>query len=936
MLMSPTAKQSYILEQATSFTKHHYYNMQCFSPTKDSSKEPCSQKGRGAHLHSRGRSMTTYTPSLRERTSPEPCSQKGRGAHLHSLLFCFRTMLAERLRSPPPFARQIDDNLYALIERADFTRTMLAERLRSPPSFARQIDDNLYALIERADFTRTMLAERLRSPPPFVKRIDDNLYAFIERADFTMSIIFFHGPCNDGEEIANMYFRDWVSICQNVEVLWPAAWLPQDVPGAQIFSASYDLSLNVTSRNGRQDYYQIAENLLSSIFLHAKHYEMWSKPVVLVGHSLGGIVIKELLLKAHDIVGAGSDDTRYNRGRVKQFLDNIGLIYYYSTPHYGMALRLEGDSDDPLSITSRPSPILEYTKSQTTYLSRLDHDFKHKFSSYRNCRMATIAETAVTKWDLVGINHVLVPEGSWRVAGCQKYMASEADHFSVCKPTSKTSNNYINFLRNIEDLPIARPVPEAVVRLIVFKEDTFKKSVPSVDLYSLEDLKEQLENAPVEFKTRLVDSSEILTELVRLLSKEGWDDGWDADGRIRATTAYILYYLARVEKLRAHIGLYPKALRRLLNLLHMNVGELRKAALYALHVLARDGPSAAAICRREGALDHLVLLMISQKDKDLRVKAATTLAFATDKRRENQNSFLDLERAYKILVRILEEEQSPNLLYSAAHALANVPEYYSELAQQPQSLLTLAKLLEGNRRESKEQNEEEMVHRINIATIFQGITAGGANARHIATCKGVLENMVRVLQVTEDNPRPLQLSIVKSLHNISKEDYYLLKRIANFRVSRWLSRLEENLELTNMDAKFYISSLWQGLESMRFSCVGDQYEFGDEGVFTVKIEFYSQRGTNSQFRPYHSRTLEEVLNEINGCHGCHDQRGTNSQFRSYYSRTLEEVLNEIKGGHGCHDQRGTYSQFRSYHSRTLKEVLNEINGCHGCHDSSNY
>lgn len=349
--------------------------------------------------------------------------------------------------------------------------------------------------------------------------------------------------------------------------------------------------------------------------------------------------------------------------------------------------------------------------------------------------------------DLVGINHVLVPEGSWRVAGCQKYMASEADHFSVCKPTSKTSNNYINFLRNIEDLPIARPVPEAVVRLIVFKEDTFKKSVPSVDLYSLEDLKEQLENAPVEFKTRLVDSSEILTELVRLLSKEGWDEGWDADGRIRATTAYILYYLARVEKLRAQIGLYPKALRRLLHLLHMNVGELRKAALYALHVLARDGPSAAAICRREGALDHLVSLMKEEEeDTDLRVKAATTLAFATDKRRENQNSFLDLERAYKILVRILEEKQSPNLLYSAAHALANVPEYHSELAKQPESLITLAMLVVVNiRGESREQNEERMVHCINVATIFREIIAGGANAR--------------VHKVTEDNVYRIELGI---------------------------------------------------------------------------------------------------------------------------------------------------------------------------------
>ncbi|OAE29667.1 hypothetical protein AXG93_509s1190 [Marchantia polymorpha subsp. ruderalis] len=240
---------------------------------------------------------------------------------------------------------------------------MLAESSRSQPPFEKRLDDYLYAYLnETADFARRELAESSRSQPPFEKRLGDNLYALNERADFAMSIIFFHGPCNIGEETANSYFRDWISICQNasgVEVLWPTAWLAEDVPGARIFSASYDLSLKVTSREGRQDYYLIGENLLGSIFLHAQEYEMWSKPVILVGHSLGGIVIKELLLQAHRYVAAGSGG--YDKGRVKQFLNNIILIYYYSTIHSGMRLRVEGDSDGPLSLTCSPSRIWENT-----------------------------------------------------------------------------------------------------------------------------------------------------------------------------------------------------------------------------------------------------------------------------------------------------------------------------------------------------------------------------------------------------------------------------------------------------------------------------------------------------------------------------------------------------------------------------------------------
>ncbi|OAE29666.1 hypothetical protein AXG93_509s1180 [Marchantia polymorpha subsp. ruderalis] len=378
--------------------------------------------------------------------------------------------------------------------------------------------------------------------------------------------------------------------------------------------------------------------------------------------------------------------------------------------------------------------------------------------------------------DLVGLNDVLVPEGSWRGEDCDSNVTADADHFSVCKPTSKTSNNYIHLLSQIEachyQLRITQPVREAVTSVIVSRQTSLKK-LPSLDLASLVDLKERLKKAPVELKTRLVGSSGFLHDLVRLLKAQ---EGRDFYGRIRATAAYILYDLARVKELRAQIGLYPQALRRLLKLLNMNMGEkseVVKAALY-----------------------------------NVRVLAATRLAFATDERRVNENSFLDRERACEVLVRMLEEKQIPNLQFSAAHTLANVPEYYSTLAHQIQPLRTLAILLLGSRSaESGEQNEGDMVHRVKVATIFEGITAGGANnVLQIAKCPGILENMVRVLEVTEDNPVQLQLSIVKSLHNIADLDYCLLRGISIDTDSIELL-LGLCLEREYEDIKYYASSV---------------------------------------------------------------------------------------------------------------------------------
>lgn len=141
--------------------------------------------------------------------------------------------------------------------------------------------------------------------------------------------------------------------------------------------------------------------------------------------------------------------------------------------------------------------------------------------------------------------------------------------------------------------------------------------------------------------------------------------------------------------------------------------------------------------------------------------------------------------------------------------MANVPEYYSELSWDPQSLQTLAILLLGIRSaesgESREQNEE-MVHRVKVSTIFEGITACGANALQIAKYPGVLENMVRVLELTEDNPVQLQLPILRSLHNIAEVQSHVLKIISigtdAIEILELLIHSRDNEEI-----KYYASSI---------------------------------------------------------------------------------------------------------------------------------
>lgn len=109
-----------------------------------------------------------------------------------------------------------------------------------------------------------------------------------------MDIVFFHGlQLSAGE---NAYYSTWVN---GSGVCWPIEWLQQDFPGARIMSVKYDAQ--AIGHPGQQGLRDLAQSILTDLH-HAnvgkQHNTLRDVPLVLVGHSLGGVVLKQVCVAA--------------------------------------------------------------------------------------------------------------------------------------------------------------------------------------------------------------------------------------------------------------------------------------------------------------------------------------------------------------------------------------------------------------------------------------------------------------------------------------------------------------------------------------------------------------------------------------------------------------------------------------------------------------
>ncbi|KAL3685673.1 hypothetical protein R1sor_003695 [Riccia sorocarpa] len=269
------------------------------------------------------------------------------------------------------------------------------------------------------------------------KELNDSLFSLYEPVNPNAELVLFHGviqkACDD------MHVRAWMSS----NVCWPAVWLQDeaDFPRARILSVKYDSSLDKTSKAGVFSMYNLVEALANDLVVISDVGQS-GRLVVLVGHDLGGLVIKALCVYLANQISLYPDHAGRERGgvphritRFEDFLRNVRGIFYFSTPHMGLEFVGGMTRND-----GELAPYLEIFNSET---AQINYDFE----KLRRSR----------EWKTAGLGPLIKdPESSLSVL--EASIRPDADSFTMVsesmntinKPESKQSSSYQTFVSHVK------------------------------------------------------------------------------------------------------------------------------------------------------------------------------------------------------------------------------------------------------------------------------------------------------------------------------------------------------------------------------------------------------------------------------------------------------------------------------------------------------
>ncbi|KAI4366418.1 hypothetical protein MLD38_022299 [Melastoma candidum] len=216
---------------------------------------------------------------------------------------------------------------------------------------------------------------------------------------------------------------------------WPAEWLPIDFPHARLFSLKY--KTNLTQWTGATLPLQEVSSMLLRKLVAAG---IGDRPVVFITHSMGGLVVKQLLHKA-------------KMESIDNLVKNTVGIVFYSCPHFGSKL---ADMPWRMGLVLRPAPTIGELRSGSPRLIELN-DFIRQQHKKGLLEVLSFCETKVTPlvkgyggW---AFRLEVVPIESAYPGFGDLVVLESTDHINSCKPVNQNDPSYtetLNFLRKLK------------------------------------------------------------------------------------------------------------------------------------------------------------------------------------------------------------------------------------------------------------------------------------------------------------------------------------------------------------------------------------------------------------------------------------------------------------------------------------------------------
>uniref|UniRef100_A0A3Q3XMI3 Protein SERAC1 n=1 Tax=Mola mola TaxID=94237 RepID=A0A3Q3XMI3_MOLML len=215
---------------------------------------------------------------------------------------------------------------------------------------------------------------------------------------------------------------------------WPKSWLAADCPNLRVLSVEYDSHLSdwmakCPAENQRKSLAYRSRELLNKL----KQAGIGERPVVWVAHSMGGLLVKKMLLDA-------SEDPDLHG-----LLNNTKGIMFYSVPHNGT---LMAEYSVNVRYLLFPSiEVRELCKDSPALLS-LNENFL-KIAKEKEFKVLSFAETLPTNIGPM-IKILVVPKQSADL-GIGELIEVNVDHLNICKPERKDSFLYMRSLQFIQE-----------------------------------------------------------------------------------------------------------------------------------------------------------------------------------------------------------------------------------------------------------------------------------------------------------------------------------------------------------------------------------------------------------------------------------------------------------------------------------------------------
>jgi len=221
------------------------------------------------------------------------------------------------------------------------------------------------------------------------------------------TIIFVHG-------LGGNAIQTWRATTDE-DASWPA-WLGEDIPGLTVFSLDYPAAVSnwIGSAMPLQDR---AGNVLEGLLVDL---EKLPPPIVFVCHSLGGLVVKQLLRKANDLRDA--------RPEAATLIERVRGVVFIATPHNGSALADALALFKTLLRVSSAAQDLIKNDPALRDLNTWYRDWSVRHAIQHRVFFETIARAGVTTVDAGSADPGLLNA---------QPIAIDADHIQICKPADR-------------------------------------------------------------------------------------------------------------------------------------------------------------------------------------------------------------------------------------------------------------------------------------------------------------------------------------------------------------------------------------------------------------------------------------------------------------------------------------------------------------------